>query len=142
MSCPHPTQPEADQRSSRGHTPQCPGPALTDQQSSLETDVVFQIPGFKKPPGNLSGTIKNVSLRAAACRKQATGQGHKNPVPATPLPVALRLPAKRTRDGGWWQRPPCAGMRTHICASGHAWGGLCLSTLARLRCRGPSPMPR
>lgn len=35
------------------------------------------------------------------------------------------------------------GVRAHVCASGHAWGGgLCLSTLTCVRLRGPSPVPR
>lgn len=64
MSCPHPAQFRAG-----GHTHRFPGLVLMDQQTSADTDVGFQTLGFKKPLGNLTGAIKNVSLRAAACHK-------------------------------------------------------------------------
>lgn len=83
---------------------------------------MFQIPGFKKPSGNLTGTIKNVSLRAAACHKQTTRQGHKNPVPATPLPVALRLLPSACEIVGGGRDPP-TWVCVHMCMQVDMHGG-------------------
>lgn len=99
----------------------CSGPALTDQQSSSDADVVFQILGFKKPPGYLTGTIKNVSLRAAACHKKTTGQGHKNPVPATPPPVASGSARGMGSSGG----APPTRVCVHVCVQVGTRGGVC-----------------